>query len=125
MTATLTRGRSHRGHSASTWAASSAIAQEALNDVVRHAHAHCVSVVLDFEPDVVAPTMTDDGDGLPAQPSSSGGFGIISMRERAERLGGTVYVSSTLGHGVSVAARGCRRRRRRPRSPADTGSIFF
>jgi signal transduction histidine kinase len=39
------------------------IAQEALHDVVRHAHAHCVAVGLDFAPDVVALTITDDGDG--------------------------------------------------------------
>jgi signal transduction histidine kinase len=80
------------------------ITQEALNNIARHAQAKTVSVVLEFEPHDAQVTVTDDGVGLPAKPDTAG-FGMISMRERAERLGGTLEVSSEHGRGVRVTAR--------------------
>jgi signal transduction histidine kinase len=80
------------------------IAREALNNVDRHAQACNVQVVLEFDPDSVALAVTDDGKGM-AEPAPSGGFGFTSMRERAERLGGSVQVGPAPGHGVAVRAR--------------------
>ncbi len=80
------------------------IAQESLNNIARHAQAKNVSIVLEFEPHDVQITITDDGVGMPAAPNTAG-FGMISMRERAERLGGTLDVSAEAGHGVRIRAR--------------------
>jgi signal transduction histidine kinase len=41
----------------------------------------------------------DDGDGLAR---SNGGFGLLGIRERAERLGGSMTVDSTPGTGLTV-----------------------
>jgi len=80
------------------------IAQEALNNVARHAQANSVEVVLEFEPSAVRLSVCDDGIGMPVN-LGSGGFGMISMRERAEQLGGSLLVNNPTAGGCRVAAR--------------------
>ncbi|HEV7187220.1 MAG TPA: sensor histidine kinase [Blastococcus sp.] len=79
------------------------IAQEALTNVVRHAHAHqaCVRVAADDGELVLE--VRDDGTGTPAP--RDGGVGLASMRERAEELGGRVEVAGRPGVGTRVVAR--------------------
>jgi signal transduction histidine kinase len=79
------------------------VAQEALNNVARHANASRVSVVLNFEPSDASIIIEDDGVGLP-ETIDGGGFGMISMRERAERLGGSFAVGPANGSGCRVVA---------------------
>jgi signal transduction histidine kinase len=69
------------------------IMQEALSNVVRHAHAHHCRISLEFEPlkNALQLEIEDDGAGLPA--SLKAGVGLSSMRERAEELGGTYEIS--------------------------------
>ncbi|MBL8057572.1 MAG: sensor histidine kinase [Anaerolineales bacterium] len=78
------------------------IAQEALANVVRHAHARRCCLRLAFAGEVHL-EVSDDGRGLPAGPHP--GVGLRSMRERAEELGGTCRVETNIGGGARVVAR--------------------
>jgi signal transduction histidine kinase len=79
------------------------IVQEALTNVVRHAHARACTVRLAVDPATITVTVTDDGVGLPAG-SGHAGVGLSSMRERAEEMGGTTTVQDAPGGGVRVRA---------------------
>jgi signal transduction histidine kinase/HAMP domain-containing protein len=81
------------------------ITQEALNNVVKHAHATNVTVRLAKEDGAVVLTVTDNGKGFDAAASFPGHIGLLSMPERAEKLGGIVVVESAPGSGTRVAAR--------------------
>ncbi len=91
-----------------------AVAHEALTNVVRHAGASHVRVVLDTTCDPVQLRIADDGRGLPPddmQPQ----FGIRGMRSRLERLGGKLSITSEPNSGTVVHAELPRR------SPPPTG----
>lgn len=79
-----------------------AIAQEALNNALRHAGASLLSVVLcNDEAHGVLLEVSDNGRGfLTTIPSA--GLGLITMRERAEAIGGELHVASAPGHGTVV-----------------------
>ncbi|MFI8292499.1 sensor histidine kinase [Streptomyces sp. NPDC085614] len=72
--------------SAATGATVYRIVQEALTNVVRHAHARSASVRLRYAEGVVGIVVSDDGRG--AQPGSAG-HGLVGIRERAAAHGGT------------------------------------
>jgi signal transduction histidine kinase len=78
------------------------IAQEALNNVVKHAQARLCVIRLDCETELCL-TIQDDGIGIPLKRVS--GVGLHSMRERAEELGGTLAITSGEGAGTTVEAR--------------------
>jgi signal transduction histidine kinase len=83
------------------------VAQEALGNVVRHAHATHTSVGLHFGEQVVL-TVTDNGRGIPASKvlaaGSGGGLGLIGMRERVNLIGGSLVVRTCAPHGTLVQA---------------------
>jgi signal transduction histidine kinase len=94
------------------------IMQEALTNVIRHAEATTCSVQLAVEeaepPHVTAGDNTwssdhlrieicDDGRGLPVD--GRHGVGLVSMRERADELGGTLWLGSGPAGGTRVVAR--------------------
>lgn len=80
------------------------IALEALNNTIRHAHAHKVSVRLHQNGRSVALEVEDDGVGFDLTPARQrGGFGLRSMEERAARLGGELTVEGKPGHGTKIA----------------------
>jgi signal transduction histidine kinase len=78
------------------------LAQEALNNVLKHAHATRVSVRLEATAAGTVLEIVDDGVGF--EPSSAGldGYGLPGMRERAARLGGALEVDSAPGRGTRV-----------------------
>src|SRR6266516_4473008 len=78
------------------------IVQEALANVVRHAHATEASVQLRVQ-EVLVVEVRDNGQGLP--PGVRSGVGLGSMRERAEELGGTCLVEALAKGGTRVYAR--------------------
>jgi signal transduction histidine kinase len=87
-------------------------AREALDNVKRHAGARHVNVELELEPDAVVLSVQDDGRGFGTKlPMSaiallrSGHFGLASMRERAEQLGGSLELSSARGSGARLSVR--------------------
>jgi signal transduction histidine kinase len=77
------------------------LAQEALNNVLKHAHAHTIGVRLHVAPHTAKLEITDDGIGFDAS-CAGGGFGLSSMRERAAHLGGVLCVESARGSGTVV-----------------------
>ena len=77
------------------------IVQESLTNVVRHAKAHHVLVALKNEGKLLRLTIEDDGTGL--QESSAGeGVGLVSMRERANAIGGILRVVSRATGGTCI-----------------------
>ncbi|MFI9326622.1 sensor histidine kinase [Kitasatospora sp. NPDC052868] len=85
------------------------IAQEALANAGRHAHATRVGVTLSYFDEEVNLDVRDDGRGFdplhPPARGAHGGFGLDGMRARAERVAGAVEVESEPGTGTAVSAR--------------------
>jgi signal transduction histidine kinase len=78
------------------------IVQEALTNVVKHAQAGHVSILLTRKNGQVALVIEDDGLGFdPERPVD--GFGLQGMRERVELLGGSMRVESSTGAGTTLA----------------------
>jgi signal transduction histidine kinase len=81
------------------------IVQEALNNVVKHAAAQRVDIVLTLQPDLVQLAVVDDGSGFDLDNTlarSDRHLGLTSMRERAAEVGGTLEVHSHPGGGTEV-----------------------
>ena len=79
------------------------IVQEALTNVIKHANARTVSVVLTKKGDAVAAVIEDDGRGFDQEQITDGGLGLVGMRERIALLNGRVAVESAQGRGTTVA----------------------
>jgi signal transduction histidine kinase len=83
-------------------------AQESLANVRKHARATGVTVTLSYMNDVTVLDIQDDGVGfVPLAESDAapeGGVGLRAMRERVEKIGGTVSVESAPGEGTTVVA---------------------
>jgi len=79
------------------------VVQEALTNVVRHAHAGRARVTLKIGAESVAVEITDDGRGMPMDQASQG-HGIAGMRERVTALGGAFTAAPVAGGGFRVAA---------------------
>ena len=82
------------------------IALESLNNALKHARAAAVTVRLRMEDSYVKMEIADNGQGfnLP-DVSDASGLGLISMRERAQELGGTLNIASAPGQGTMVTVR--------------------
>ena len=79
------------------------IGQEAVTNALRYAAAPNIRLALTFHPTTIALQVHDDGQGFdPAAPRR--GFGLIGMRERTTRLGGTLTLTSRPGCGTTVLA---------------------
>ena len=79
------------------------IAQEALNNVLRHAQARQVTVTLRQEQPTVVLEVSDDGMGFdPALASMQGGLGLRGIAERVAQLGGELVVRSAPGAGTRL-----------------------
>jgi signal transduction histidine kinase len=82
------------------------IAQESLSNVAKHAAASRVGVTLVYDGDEVVLDVRDDGVGFdPARPAGHSSFGLRGMRQRAERLAGTLVVESRAEAGTAVSVR--------------------
>lgn len=79
------------------------IAQEALTNAVRHAHASEVKVSLLCADGGLLLSVADNGDGLPVDVTAGGG--LTGMRERAMLIGGALDIESIRGEGVEVKLR--------------------
>jgi signal transduction histidine kinase len=89
------------------------IGQEALANIAKHARAVRVEMVLGIEESKVVLTIHDDGVGFDpgvvatqrTARGTSGGFGLIGIRERAQLMGGVSDIWSDLGAGTRIVVR--------------------
>jgi signal transduction histidine kinase len=82
------------------------LVQESLTNVVKHAGARRVRVVVREEGGALELEVADDGVGLDAETSAgAGGFGLVGMRERVELAGGELDVAARPHGGTVVRAR--------------------
>jgi len=78
--------------------------QEALTNVIKHAHASQVWVDLSMDDDQVTLTIQDNGIGFVEEKPASNGIGLAGLRERITIAGGTLTVSSTPKRGTILSA---------------------
>ena len=78
------------------------VLQESLTNALKHAHATCVRVTLRFPSDAVEIEVSDDGRGFDPSAPKPGHYGLDNMRERANKVGGTVTVEAAPGKGTEV-----------------------
>ncbi len=79
--------------------------QEALHNAVKHSHADSVDITIDpdpADPQTLVLAVADDGSGFDSTAVVAGRLGLASMRERAERLGGELTITSSVGSGTTV-----------------------
>jgi signal transduction histidine kinase len=77
------------------------IAQEAITNALRHAHATIIQVHLTYSAQVLQLTIRDDGCGFEPQ-SSTHGFGLLGMQQRTSRIGATWNLMSRPGQGTTI-----------------------
>ncbi|MBV8348400.1 MAG: GAF domain-containing sensor histidine kinase [Mycolicibacterium sp.] len=85
------------------------IAQECLQNVVKHARATRARLTFAVDEDTARLEIIDDGIGFdtfehPLGADEMGGYGLLSMAERAEIVGGRLYIRSRPGSGTAVTA---------------------
>jgi GAF domain-containing protein/anti-sigma regulatory factor (Ser/Thr protein kinase) len=78
------------------------IAQEALNNIAKHAQATSVSVRLEEGPGALTLTVQDDGRGFDTGQAFPGHMGLNSMRERAQKAGASLTIDSSPGKGSTI-----------------------
>ncbi|HEY2981212.1 MAG TPA: ATP-binding protein [Anaerolineales bacterium] len=77
------------------------IVQEAVNNAVKHAHAHSVRIELKRSPSKLACSIRDDGSGFDTRRRTHG-LGLIGIRERLTALGGSLHVVSESKGGTTL-----------------------
>ena len=80
------------------------VAQEALHNTIKHARASNVQIALECAADTNTLQISDDGTGFDPTGFFPGHLGLKSMRERAERLSGTLKIDSEPGKGTRLQA---------------------
>ncbi|MBC7702076.1 ATP-binding protein [Aquabacterium sp.] len=80
------------------------VAQEALNNIVKHSDATLTSVTLSAQPEAghLRMVIQDNGRGFDTESPHSTGIGLIGMRERVAAAGGELLISSKPGQGTTV-----------------------
>ena len=82
------------------------VVQEGLTNILKHAKAQLVSVVVERQERQAIAVIEDDGVGFNTEsPVPAGRLGILGMRERLELLGGNLELESSAGSGTSLIAR--------------------
>lgn len=79
------------------------IAQEGLNNVVKHAKATEVRIHIQYREDTIRLEMVDDGVGFDTRiANGNGGLGLTGIQERVKQLGGSLEIASTIGNGTHL-----------------------
>jgi signal transduction histidine kinase len=79
------------------------VAQEALSNVTKHARAARVQITLTYLGDTLLLDVADDGTGFDTT-AGTDGYGLVGMRQRLSRVGGTLTVESSPGAGTIINA---------------------
>jgi len=80
------------------------IVQESLTNIVKHARAGSVSIVLTRKDEFASVVVEDDGIGFEPGRTRDGGLGLVGMRERVGLLGGKLTIESRPGAGTTFVA---------------------
>jgi signal transduction histidine kinase len=81
------------------------IGQEAVANAIKHGSAKHIKIELNYAMESVHLIVTDDGCGFDTtKASSTGHFGLLDMRERAQAMGSALELRSQAGHGTTVVA---------------------
>ena len=80
------------------------VIQEALTNIVKHADAGRVSILLQRKNSSVVAVVEDDGAGFDPADARADALGLAGMRERVSLAGGRLQVESTPGSGTTVVA---------------------
>ena len=84
------------------------MAQEALTNVARHAHANCVNVTIQKLAQSITMEITDNGRGFEVDrvliAKGNNRLGVLGMRERVQMVGGQFDLESTPGTGTTIRA---------------------
>jgi two-component system NarL family sensor kinase len=78
------------------------VAQEALTNIQKHAHARKITVQLVTTPDHIRLTISDDGRGFDPEKLAEGRYGLVGLNERVKLLGGQFKLQSSPGQGTRV-----------------------
>jgi signal transduction histidine kinase len=78
------------------------IAQEALNNALKHSKAEHIVLTLEIEAALIRIEVADDGSGFPPSEAQRGGMGLDSMRYRAASMGAHLSIENHGTHGVVV-----------------------
>ncbi len=78
------------------------IAQEALNNIAKHARATWVHILLESQPDQAQLFIEDNGRGFRRDEVTSGHFGLLNMEERASKIGAELEIISVPGQGSRI-----------------------
>jgi signal transduction histidine kinase len=78
------------------------VVQEALTNVVKHARAERVSILLRERDGGVAAVIEDDGRGFSPEAETGEGLGLVGMRERVALVDGRLDVESAAGTGTTI-----------------------
>jgi PAS domain S-box-containing protein len=79
------------------------IGQEAITNTLRHASAQTLQIEITFKADTIALWIRDDGNGFALQSARDrGGFGLLGMQQRCDRLGGQFTLSSQPEQGTCI-----------------------
>ena len=80
------------------------IVQEALTNIVKHAQASTISIVLAHQAGAVTALIEDDGRGFSRDDAGGDGLGLLGMGERLALLGGKLKIESSPGAGTTIVA---------------------
>jgi two-component system, NarL family, sensor histidine kinase DegS len=78
------------------------VLQECLSNAAKHAGAKAIEVKLHFAPEAVHLSVGDDGKGFDLNLTRMGHYGLINMRERANKVTGSVIIDSAPGKGTRI-----------------------
>jgi signal transduction histidine kinase len=83
------------------------IAQEILTNILKHAEAKTIKVILNYAPDQFRLTVQDDGKGFDYEAAlgrkmENSGAGLRNIQRRAEMVGGTCRIESEIGKGSKI-----------------------
>jgi signal transduction histidine kinase len=80
------------------------VAQEAINNTIKHAHATELGISLEIDEDWLVLEVRDNGRGFNPEVEYPGHFGLISMRERLEHYSGRLEITSAQGQNTLIRA---------------------
>lgn len=78
------------------------IIREALANVIQHAKAAHALVTLNYQSNQISVCIEDDGIGIPVNPERANHYGLVSIRERSQELGGTLEICNAPAGGTRI-----------------------